>query len=99
MNCMTIIKIASVILPICCYGGTIYMVAILFCKYQSNLDSSQTSMKRFNESPVGKYPSFTFCINAEEGKLFNNEIFINKLRSKYRLFIYFFLGCEGDIDC
>ena len=81
MNCMTIFKIATVILPICCYGGTVYMVAILFCKYQPNLDSSQTSMKRFNESPVGKYPSFTFCINAEEGKLFNNEI----LQREYNL--------------
>ena len=50
------------------------MVTILFCQYQSNLDSSQSSMKRFNGSPLGRYPSFTFCIYAKEGKLFKNEL-------------------------
>ena len=74
-------KIASVILSLCCYGGAIYMVVILFCQYQSNLDSSQSSMKRFNESPPGRYPSFTFCIYAQEGKLFKNDV----LQTEYGL--------------
>ena len=67
-------KVAAVILSLCCYGGAIYMVAIMFRQYQSNLDSSQSSMKRFNESPVGRYPSFTLCIYAKKGRLFKSEI-------------------------
>ena len=66
--------IARVISPLCCYGCTIYMMAILFYNYQSNLDSSQASMLQFNQSPTGRYPSFTFCVYDKTGKLFKNEI-------------------------
>ena len=54
------------------------MMAILFCKYQDNLDSSQVEMKRFNESPTGRYPSFTFCIYAKEGLLFKKNVLENQ---------------------
>ena len=74
-------KVPALILSLFCYGGAIYMVTILFCQYQSNLDSSQSSMKRFNGSPIGRYPSFTFCIYAKKGKLFKNE----KLQREYGL--------------
>ena len=57
-----------------------YMVSILFCQYFENLDTSGVSMKRFNELPTGKYPSFTFCMHAEEGKIFNDEILQNKFK-------------------
>ena len=67
-------NIVPIILSICCYGGAIYMIVILCCQYYDNRDSSQASMKRFNDMPSGRYPSFTFCIHAKEGKLFRNKI-------------------------
>ena len=87
--------IAHVILPICCYGGTIYMMAILFYNYQSNLDSSQASMKQFNQSPTGRYPSFTFCVYEKTRKLFKNEI----LQRDYRLgYNDYYESLSGDIN-
>ena len=71
-------KIVSILSSLCCYGGCIYMMVILFCQYNDNRDSSQASMKRFNESPSGRYPSFTFCIYAKAGKLFKEEILLKK---------------------
>ena len=71
-------NIVPIILSICCYGGAIYMIVILCCQYYANLDSSQASMKRFNNLPSGRYPFFTFCIHAKEGKLFNNEILLQR---------------------
>lgn len=53
------------------------MIAILFCKYVDNHDSSQVTMKKFNGSPEGRYPSFTFCILASNGKLFREDILQN----------------------
>ena len=73
-------KILSIAFSMCCYAGTMYMVSILFCQYFENLDTSGVSMKRFNELPTGKYPSFTFCMHAEEGKIFNEEILQNKFK-------------------
>ena len=67
-------SIISIISKIFCYGGTIYMIAILFSQYNKNLDSSQASLKRFNEFPTGKYPSFTVCIYAKKGKLIKDEV-------------------------
>ena len=64
----------SIISSICCYAGAIYMIVILFCQYNDNRDSSQASMKRFNESPTGRYPSLTFCIYAKNGKMFKEEV-------------------------
>jgi hypothetical protein len=55
------------------------MMASLYCKYKDNIDSSQVTMKKFNESPIGRYPSFTFCLYAEDGLLFKEKI----LKEKY----------------
>ena len=66
-------NIVFFLFSIICYGATIIMMATLYCKYQDNLDSSQVSMKEFNKSPTGRYPSFTFCIYGKEGLLFNEE--------------------------
>ena len=74
MNSLKLDCIISIISKIFCYGGTIYMIAILFSQYNKNLDSSQASLKRFNEFPTGKYPSFTVCIYAKKGKLIKDEV-------------------------
>ena len=74
MNNLKLDSIISTISKIFCYGGTIYMIAILFSQYNKNLDSSQASLKRFNEFPTGKYPSFTVCIYAKKGKLIKDEV-------------------------
>ena len=49
----------------------------LFSKYYENDDSSQVEMKQYHASPSGRYPSFTFCIKAKDGKLFKDEILRN----------------------
>ena len=67
-------KIVSILLSLCCYGGSIYMMIFLFCKYYDNEDSSIVEMKQYHDSPSGRYPSFTFCIYAEGGELFNDDI-------------------------
>ena len=77
-NYINIDKIISLISSICCYGGSIYMVTILFCQYYDNRDSSQASIKRFHELPTGRYPSFTFCIYAKYGNMFRNETLSKK---------------------
>ena len=66
-------KVVSFILAMICYGATLYMMIILYIKYRGNLDSSQLSMKEFNQSPTGRYPSFTFCIYGEEGAMFDEK--------------------------
>ena len=81
MNWLKVTKVARVILRIGWYLGTIYTVAILLYHYQSNMDSSQSELKQFNQITTGRYPSFTFCIYAGEGKLFKGE----KLRREYGL--------------
>ena len=89
-------KIGSLISAIVCYGATLYMMIILYIKYRENLDSSQLSMKEFNKSPTGRYPSFTFCIYGEDGVLFDEE----KLYQKYgvgRKDFYDFLSGEKEI--
>ena len=70
-------KIMSLSLSLCCYGCSIYMMFFLFCTYFDNKDSSQVEMKQYHDSPSGRYPSFTFCIKAKGGKLFNGEIIQN----------------------
>ena len=35
-------------------------------------------MKQFHESPSGRYPSFTFCVSAKDGKLFKAEVLQNE---------------------
>ena len=67
-------KIVSISVSLCCYGCSIYMMIFLFCKYYDNEDSSKVEMKRFHDSPSDRYPSFTFCFNANGGKLFKDEI-------------------------
>ena len=57
-----------------CYGATLYMMATLYAKYRENLDHSQVSMKKFNRSPEGKYPSFTFCVYGPDGILLRGEV-------------------------
>ena len=79
-----------------CYGATLYMMVILYIKYAENLDSSQLSMKEFNKSPTGRYPSFTFCIYGEDGVIFDGE----KLEKKYgvgKKDFYDFLSGEKEI--
>ena len=66
-------------LSLCCYAGCIFMVTMLFVRYNDNQDSSQVTMKQFNVSPEGRYPSFTFCIRASKGKLFRAKILENDL--------------------
>ena len=80
MPCVNFDKILPIILSICCYGVSIYMVAVLFSKYGDNLDASRASMKQFNGAPQGRYPSFTFCMYAEEGRLFRDDILQNKFK-------------------
>ena len=79
MPCVKFDKILSIILSICCYGGSIYMVAVLFSKYDENLDASRASMKQFNGAPQGRYPSFTFCMYAKNGHLFKEKILYEKV--------------------
>ena len=89
-------KIVAFILAMICYGATLYMMIILYIKYQDNLDSSQLSMKEFNQSPTGRYPSFTFCIYGEDGVMFDGE----KLQQKYgvgKKDFYEFLSGEKEI--
>ena len=74
MNHLSSNNIISIISKIGCYGGTIYMIAFLFSQYNKNLDSSQASLKPFNESPTGGYPSFTVCIFAKKGRLIKDEV-------------------------
>ena len=52
-------------------------MVFFFCTYSDNKDSSQVEMKQYHDSPSGRYPSFTFCIKAKQGKLFNGEILQN----------------------
>ena len=70
-------KVLPIILSLCCYVGCIFMTTVLFCQYNDNKDTSRVTMKQFNLSPTGRYPSFTFCIRATEGKLFKEEILQN----------------------
>ena len=89
-------KIMSFIIAMTCYGATLYMVIILYIKYADNLDSSQLSMKEFNKSPTGRYPSFTFCIYGEDGVMFDGK----KLMKKYgvgKKDFYDFLSGEKEI--
>ena len=89
-------KVMSFILAIICYGSTIYMMVILYIKYKENFDSSQLSMKEFNQSPTGLYPSFTFCIYGEDGVMFDGR----KLNQKYgvgKKDFYEFLSGEKEI--
>ena len=51
-----------------------------FCKYFDNKDSSQVEMKQYHDSPTGRYPSFTFCVSAKDGKLFKAEVLQNEFR-------------------
>ena len=89
MACVKFDKILSIILSICCYGGSIYMVAVLFSKYGDNLDASRASMKQFNGAPQGRYPSFTFCLYAKDGHLFKEKTLHDKVglskKAYYRL--------------
>ena len=89
MPCVKFDKILSIILSICCYGGSIYMVAVLFSKYGDNLDASRASMKQFNGAPQGRYPSFTFCLYAKDGHLFKEKTLYDKVglskKAYYRL--------------
>ena len=75
----TMEKVISYILSTVCYVATIYTIVILFLRYNENLDSSQISMKVFNQSPEGRYPSFTFCIFGEDGVMLNGD----RLEQKY----------------
>ena len=89
-------KIISFIIAMTCYGATLYMMIILYIKYADNLDSSQLSMKEFNKSPTGRYPSFTFCIYGEDGVMFDGK----KLKKKYgvgKKEFYDFLSGEKEI--
>ena len=67
-------NIPFILCSLMCYGGTTFMVVMLYCKYQANLDSSQMSMKQFNKSPEGRYPSLTLCLYAKDGLLFKQSI-------------------------
>ena len=71
-------KIVSVISSLCWYGCSIYMMIFLFCKYYDNECSSKVEMKQYHDSPSGRYPSFTFCILANNGTHFRDEILQNK---------------------
>ena len=95
MNNVKLDSIISIISKIFCYGGTIYMIAILFSQYHKNLDSSQASLKRFNEFPTGKYPSFTVCIYAKKGKLIKDEVLTKKFGLK-RTVYYKLLTGDGN---
>ena len=70
-------KIISMSISLCCYGCSVYIMFFLFCKYLDNKDSSQVEMKQYHDLPSGRYPSFTLCIKAKRGKLFNGEILQN----------------------
>ena len=70
-------KIVSFSLSLCCYAGCIFMVAVLFGEYNENQDSSSVTMKQFNNAPGGRNPSFTFCIYANDGKLFKDKLLQN----------------------
>ena len=72
-------NLVSIALSLCCYGCSIYMMVFLFCKYYDNEDSSTVEMKRFHDSPSGRYPSFSFCIHAKGGKLYKDEILRNEI--------------------
>lgn len=90
-------KIISFILAVICCGAALYMMIILYIKYAENLDSSQLSMKEFNQSPTGRYPTFTFCIYGEDGVMFNGR----RLGQKYGVSkkdFYDFLSGEKEID-
>ena len=71
-------KIVSISYSLCCYGCSIYMMGFLFCKYYDNEDSSKVEMKQFHDSPSGRYPSFTFCLSAEDGNLFKAQVLQNE---------------------
>ena len=89
-------KIVSFIIATICYSATLYIMLILYIKYAENLDSSQLSMKEFNESPTGRYPSFTFCIYGEDGVMFDGK----KLEKRYgvgKKEFYDFLSGEKEI--
>ena len=88
-------SIISTISKIFCYGGTIYMMAILFSQYNKNLDSSQASLKGFNELPTGRYPSFTVCIYAKKGKLLKDEVLQKRFGISKK--VYYNL-LKGDLD-
>ena len=75
---LNIDKIVSMSLSLCCYGSSIYMIFFLFSKYYDNEDSSKVEMKQFHDSPSVRYPSFTFCFSAEDGKLFKAEVLQNE---------------------
>ena len=75
---LNIDKIVSMSLSLCCYGSSIYMIFFLFSKYHDNEDSSKVEMKQFHISPSGRYPSFTFCVSAKDGKLFKAEVLQNE---------------------
>ena len=68
-------KIVSFSLSLCCYAGCIFMVAVLFGEYNENQDSSSVTMKQFNNAPGGRYPSFTFFIYANDGKLLRTSYY------------------------
>ena len=89
-------KIISIILEVICYSATIYMMVIMFIKYIDNIDSSQISMKEFNMSPVGRYPSFTFCIYGKDGVMFDGKKLEKRFGVEKRDF-YDFLSGEKDM--
>ena len=89
-------NIMSFIIAMICYGATLYMMIILYIKYAENLDSSQLSMKEFNKSPTGRYPSFTFCIYGEDGLMFDGKKLMRKYGAGKKDF-YEFLSGEKEI--
>ena len=88
-------RIVYCLFSLFCYGATLYMMAILYGKYKDNLDSSQVSMKKFNQSPAGKYPSFTFCVYAPGGILLKEEV----LQKKHGInMTYYYNLLQGEVN-
>ena len=56
-----------------CVVLSIYMVLNQIERYSRNEDMSQITLRKFNQRPEDKYPTFTFCFKSENGFIYLDD--------------------------
>ena len=60
-----------------CVVLALYMAILQVLRYLENKDSSSVHYRRFNFSPIDRYPTLTICIHTRRGEIYDAQ-YINK---------------------
>ena len=68
------LQCTKVTFKLACFLIAAFMTITQILRYFENNDVSLVSFKRFNERPIDKYPTFTFCFYDDRGGIYSETV-------------------------